>query len=162
MDRYKITQDEVMCNNVKSAPTYLKGEDPAANKHIFDKLPELIVEKFNRFVDGFNTMVDEKLAEHDIMVGAGDMLRAVYDTDYDGIVDNTKRFDGHSADYFATKTELETAQTTADNAMAKAGGEFSGDVAAYNENRATSSLRNIEVRITDTAGELQATNKIIM
>ena len=57
---------------------------------------------------------------------------------------------------------VQTAQTTAENAMPKGGGAFTGDVAAYNGNRATASLRNTEVRITGTDGELQSTNKIIM
>jgi len=161
VEEYLITKGEVEENNVKSAPTNIRGGDPVANKHIFDKLPELIVDKFNRFISSFGRLVDDKLAAHDIAIGAGDMAKAVYDTDGDGIVDNAKHLDGHGADYFAAKTEVEAAQTTADNAMAKAGGEFSGDVTAYNENRATACLRNIEVRITDTSGELQATNKII-
>lgn len=48
------------------------------------------------------------------------------------------------------------------NAMPKAGGIFTGDVTAYSENRTSACLRNTEVRITNTEGELQSTNKIIM
>ena len=40
-------------------------------------------------------------------------------------------------------------------------GAFAEDVAAYNENRETSSLRNIEIRTSSASGTLQSTNKII-
>ena len=60
-----------------------------------------------------------------------------------------------------TEVSVQRAQYTADAAMPRAGGDFVGDVAAYSTNRATSCLRNIEVRTTDTTGTLQCTNKII-
>lgn len=41
-------------------------------------------------------------------LGAGDMLKSVYDTDGDGIVDNAKKFNGQTIDYFANKTQLNT------------------------------------------------------
>ena len=162
MDKYKISRSEIDSNNVKSAPTHNANEEPRVNKHIFDKLPELIAEKYNMFIDNFKTVVKEMLTEHDMAIGAGDMQRAVYDADGDGVVDNAKHLDGHGVDYFAAKTEVETAQATAEAAMPRSGGEFLADVMAYNENRASACLRNIEVRITNTSGKLQATNKIIM
>ncbi len=42
------------------------------------------------------------LAEQIGNAGGGDMTKAVYDTDNDGVVDNAKQLDGHPADYFAT------------------------------------------------------------
>lgn len=36
--------------------------------------------------------------------GGGDMLKAAYDADNDGVVDDAKKLDGHAADYFATST----------------------------------------------------------
>lgn len=168
MDKYKITASEVEQNNVKSAPTHIYGSDPVENKHIFDKLPELIVDKFNSFLAAFNSLVDEKLTERDVKIGAGDMLQAVYDADDDGIVDKAKsaaeaeKLGGCGAEYFASAEAVAKAQSAADAAMPKSGGEFTGYVAACNENRAASELRNIEVRITDTEGEMQSTNKIIM
>lgn len=40
-------------------------------------------------------------------LGAGDMLKSVYDTDGDGIVDNAEKLDGKGLDYFASKEELQ-------------------------------------------------------
>lgn len=42
------------------------------------------------------------LAEQIGNAGGGDMTKAVYDTDNDGVVDNAKKLDGHEASYFAT------------------------------------------------------------
>lgn len=50
MEDYKISQSEIENNNVKSAADLLKGE-PRDNKNVFDRLPELIAERFNGFVD---------------------------------------------------------------------------------------------------------------
>lgn len=41
--------------------------------------------------------------------GAGDMLKAIYDTDNDGTVDNAAQLGGHGADYFATAEHGHTA-----------------------------------------------------
>lgn len=38
--------------------------------------------------------------------GGGDMLKSTYDQNMDGIVDNASALEGHSASYFATKTDL--------------------------------------------------------
>ena len=40
-----------------------------------------------------------------VVNGGGDMLKATYDNDGDGIVDNSKQLDGHTSDYFATKED---------------------------------------------------------
>ena len=50
----------------------------------------------------------------------------------------------------------------ADSKMAISGGTFTGNTMAYSGNRTTACLRNTEVRISSTTGELQSTNKIIM
>ena len=50
MENYKISQNEIVNNNVKSAADTLKG-DPRDNKAIFDRLPELIAERHNSLVD---------------------------------------------------------------------------------------------------------------
>lgn len=54
MNEYKITQSEIDINNVKSAPDTINAEGEVAArdiKDIFDRLPELIAEKHNLFVD---------------------------------------------------------------------------------------------------------------
>lgn len=57
------------------------------------------------------------LAEQIGNAGGGDMTKAVYDTDNDGVVDNAKKLDGHPADYFATP-ETVTAAITAQKGQA--------------------------------------------
>lgn len=49
------------------------------------------------------------LAEQIGNAGGGDMTKAVYDTDNDGVVDNAKKLDGHEAAYFATPETVTTA-----------------------------------------------------
>jgi hypothetical protein len=38
--------------------------------------------------------------------GAGDMEKRIYDTDNDGVVDNSEQLEGHGASYFATASDL--------------------------------------------------------
>lgn len=118
----KITDIEISENNVKSAPDVLNadGEKSARDiKHIFDRLPELIAGKYNRLVDYIN----DKLCTKDEMaqtvmqevkaIGAEEIARQIYDSDNDGMVDNAKHLNGQPAGYYATKTEVETAQKNA-------------------------------------------------
>lgn len=58
------------------------------------------------------------------------MFKSVYDTNNDGVIDNAEKLSGHDVNYFATKTEVETAQTTADNAIQKSGDNLTGNVEA--------------------------------
>lgn len=54
-------------------------------------------------------VLNDKLAEINTNIenlGAGDMLKSVYDTDDDGVVDNSKRLSGQTIDYFANKSQL--------------------------------------------------------
>lgn len=59
MEEYKITDAEISQNNVKSAADKVDGS-PQENKHIFDKLPELIILRLNGFVQA----VAEKFLEY--------------------------------------------------------------------------------------------------
>lgn len=93
MDEYIITQEEIDENNVKSAPDQFEGEAEEA-KHIFDKLPELIAEKFNKLVgyikETFYTkaQTDAIVRERVQNIGAGDMSQTEYDSNEDGIVNS--------------------------------------------------------------------------
>lgn len=73
------------------------------------------------------------------------MLKSVYDTDGDGIVDNSEALGGYTASSF----------------MLKSGGTFTGNAVAYSTNRTTNSLRNIAV-YDSTGATLQSTNSIQM
>lgn len=61
------------------------------------------------------------LAEQISNAGGGDMLKSVYDTNDDGVVDNAAKLDGHTADYFATPE-------TVTNTIAAQKGQASGIV----------------------------------
>lgn len=99
--------------------------------------------------------VDGKLVE----IGAGDMAKSVYDptgrgSDIFAAVDEAK----NAAD--AAGEAAAGAQTTADGAMPKNGGNFSGIAYASWENTDTPCLRNIEVK--DAAGMVrQSTNLMV-
>lgn len=47
---HKVTSSEIQANNVKSAPDMLVGTEQE-NKHIFDKLVELFISKYNSLID---------------------------------------------------------------------------------------------------------------
>ena len=48
------------------------------------------------------------LADQIQNAGGGDMTKAVYDADGDGVVDNAAKLDGHAASYFATPSSVES------------------------------------------------------
>ena len=75
----------------------------------FDSLGNLAIDKFNNVVEAVGDTItndDTKLptmaaiVAYVTMMGGGDMLKAVYDTDEDGIVDNYEALEGHNAVYF--------------------------------------------------------------
>ena len=174
MENYKITAQEILQNNVKSAADRLDGT-PQENKNVFDRLPELIASKLNAFVeyvfgsvytkDRVDEIVDKKVdsavvykkeevytkAETDSRInaavfdsGSADMQKTVYDSDNDGIVEyadsamvaeDAQKLNGNTADYYATAQQVDAVQMTAEeayntanNAMPKSGGEFTGEV----------------------------------
>ena len=60
---------------------------------------------------------DESGLEFDSPSGSGDMLKSTYDTDNDGIVDNSEQLESHPASYFldrANHTGTQTASTISD------------------------------------------------
>lgn len=54
MDKYKITEQEMLDNGVEGAAHYFNG-DPDENQKIFDKLPRLIAARHNAFVEKMST-----------------------------------------------------------------------------------------------------------
>lgn len=114
----KITEQEVNNLYVQGAPDKLTGS-AEENKRVFDKLPLMIVDKYNALVETVETeltrsdeniptsnavykALDEKVAE----LGAGDMSKAVYDTDGSGVVDNAERLGGQLPEYYAAKSDV--------------------------------------------------------
>ena len=75
----------------------------------FDSLANLAIDKFNAVVNcvGGGVINDDKkiptmadIVAYVVGMGGGDMLTTVYDTDHDGIVDNSEALEGHNSLYF--------------------------------------------------------------
>lgn len=88
METFKIKQTEINDNNVKSAPDCMVG-DPCQIKDTFDKLPELIANRFNKLVDNVysKAQVEERINNKVVEISSADMVKAVYDKNADGVVD---------------------------------------------------------------------------
>lgn len=95
------------------------------------------------------TALIEKLRQEiaDVESGTEIMLKSVYDTDGSGIVDDSEKLGGQLPEYYATAEAVAAAQNTADNAMPKSGGTFTGEVYSSNmtHHPAIGCFRNIEV-----------------
>ena len=123
MDKYKITENEKV-SGVVAAPTTLT-DTAQNNKMVFDRLPKLIADKFNDFVDavvekfkGYYTKkeTDEQITERIKETGGGDMLSSEYATEGEpGVVKmatNARQLDGKNADYFMAKANFEFDKAT--------------------------------------------------
>lgn len=102
------------------------------------------------------TALIEKLRQEiaDVESGAEIMLKSVYDTDGSGIVDDSEKLGGQLPEYYATAEAVTEAQNTANNAMPKSGGTFTGAVQADWGIRAGDYLRNINVKTSDGSTEI--------
>lgn len=93
-----------------------------ANKALLDSLTAILFEAYNRLVTmlaGVNSVTDVVTNDTTVLpsgkaivdfvqqMGGGDMLKEVYDTDNDGVVDNADALNGHPDTYFATVTALQ-------------------------------------------------------
>lgn len=163
MDKYIISAEEISANNVKSAADLLKG-DPAQNKSVFDRLPELIAEKLNGFIVAVKAkfaeyytkaeteaVIDERMQQ----AGNADMQQAVYDKNHNGVVDDAERLGGHLPEYFANQ----------DTAVLKSGGKLTGNVEAASVAGDVLGIRNMiffdsaGVEITDNISAIKCYDK---
>lgn len=76
------------------------------------------------------------------LAGGGDMQREIYDTNFDGIVDNAERLGGQLPSYFAKQSDLETVQGSINN--------INNDISVINTNISTID-QNITTLQSDTA-----------
>lgn len=124
MDKYKITENEKV-SGVVAAPNTLT-DTAQNNKMVFDRLPKLIADKFNGFVDAVKTKfteyytkeeTDEQITERIKYTGGGDMLSEEYAVEGEvGVVKtaaNARQLDGKNADYFMAKANFEFDEATA-------------------------------------------------
>jgi hypothetical protein len=107
-DTYKITSADRADKGVTGLPD-TPGLSTGDMQARFDSLGNLSTDKFNALVEcvgGGITNDDTKLptmadiVAYVVAMGGGDMTKAVYDTDDDGVVDNSEALEGHNALYF--------------------------------------------------------------
>lgn len=107
-DTYKITSADRVNKGVTGLPD-TPGLSTGDMQARFDSLGNLAIDKFNAVVDSVDDIVvnDSKklptmkaIVDYVVSMGGGDMTKAVYDTDNDGVVNNAALLDGHSPSYF--------------------------------------------------------------
>lgn len=107
-DAYKITSADRAGKGVTGLPD-TPGLSTGDMQARFDSLGNLSIDKFNAVVDsvgdtitndGLKLPTMKAIVAYVSVMGGGDMTKAVYDTDDDGVVDNSKLFDGKSVTDF--------------------------------------------------------------
>lgn len=113
-DAYKISSADRSGKGVTGLPD-TPGLSTGDMQARFDSLGNLAIDKFNAVVDAVTDTVtndDTKLPTNKAIVnyvtlmGGGDMLKSVYDTDDDGIVDNSEALEGHNSLYFKNQYDI--------------------------------------------------------
>lgn len=113
-DAYKVTSADRVDKGVTGLPD-TPGLSTGDMQARFDSLGNLAIDKFNNVVDAVGggvvnddtkipTMKD--IVDYVVAMGGGDMTKAVYDTDDDGIVDNSEALEGHNSLYFKNQYEI--------------------------------------------------------
>ena len=107
-DAYRISSADRTGKGVTGLPD-TPGLSTGDMQARFDSLTNLSIDKFNAVVDAVGDVItndDTKIptmaaiVAYVVEMGGGDMLKSVYDTDNDGIVDNSEALGGHNALYF--------------------------------------------------------------
>ena len=113
-DTYKITSADRTGKGVTGLPD-TPGLSTGDMQARFDSLGNLAIDKFNAVVDTVSDTVtndDLKIPNNKAIVnyvqrmGGGDMTKAIYDTDDDGIVDNSEALEGHNSLYFKNQYDI--------------------------------------------------------
>ena len=113
-DAYKISSADRTGKGVTGLPD-TPGLSTGDMQARFDSLGNLAIDKFNAVVDAVTDTVtndDTKLptnkaiVDYVVSMGGGDMTKAIYDTDDDGIVDNSEALEGHNALYFKNQYDI--------------------------------------------------------
>lgn len=113
-DAYKISSADRSGKGVTGLPD-TPGLSTGDMQARFDSLGNLAIDKFNAVVDNVTDTVtndDTKLptnkaiVDYVVSMGGGDMTKAVYDTDDDGIVDNSEALEGHNSLYFKNQYDI--------------------------------------------------------
>ena len=113
-DAYKISSADRSGKGVTGLPD-TPGLSTGDMQARFDSLGNLAIDKFNNVVEAVGDTIsndDTKLptmkaiVDYVVSMGGGDMTKAVYDTDDDGIVDNSEALEGHNSLYFKNQYDI--------------------------------------------------------
>ena len=113
-DTYKISSADRAGKGVTGLPD-TPGLSTGDMQARFDSLGNLSIDKFNAVVDsvgdsitndGLKLPTMKAIVAYVSAMGGGDMTKAVYDTDDDGVVDNSKLFDGKAVTDFINEYTL--------------------------------------------------------
>ena len=113
-DAYKISSADRTGKGVTGLPD-TPGLSTGDMQARFASLGNLAIDKFNAVVDAVTDTVtndDTKLptnkaiVDYVVALGGGDMLKAIYDTNDDGVVDNSEALEGHNSLYFKNQYDI--------------------------------------------------------
>ena len=113
-DAYKISSADRTGKGVTGLPD-TPGLSTGDMQARFDSLGNLAIDKFNAVVDAVTDTVtndDTKLptnkaiVDYVVSMGGGDMTKAVYDADDNGVVDNSEALEGHNSLYFKNQYDI--------------------------------------------------------
>ena len=113
-DTYKISSADRSGKGVTGLPD-TPGLSTGDMQARFDSLGNLAIDKFNAVVDSVGDAVtndDTKLptmkaiVDYVVSMGGGDMTKAVYDTDDDGVVDDSERLGGEAPTHYRNQYTL--------------------------------------------------------
>ena len=113
-DTYKITSADRTGKGVTGLPD-TPGLSTGDMQARFDSLANLSIDKFNALVecvgdliadDGQRIPTMKAIVAYVEHMGGGDMMKAVYDTNNSGVVDNAEALGGHNAVYFKNQYVL--------------------------------------------------------
>ena len=113
-DTYKISSADRSGKGVTGLPDK-PGLSTGDMQARFDSLGNLAIDKFNAVVDSVSDTVtnddlkipnNKAIVDYVVSMGGGDMTKAIYDTDDDGIVDNSEALEGHNSLYFKNQYDI--------------------------------------------------------
>lgn len=113
-DAYKVTSTDRADKGVTGLPD-TPGLSTGDMQARFDSLGNLAIDKFNAMLeaatdtvtnDGEKFPTSKAIVAYVSAMGGGDMVKAVYDTDDDGVVDNSEQLNGHGEEYYRNQYEI--------------------------------------------------------
>lgn len=113
-DEYGIKSSDRVGKGVTGLPD-TPGLSTGDMQERFDSLGNLAIDKFNAVVNSVGDVIENSpiklptmaaIVAYVQLLGGGDMLKLIYDTNDDGVVDNAEKLNGHSEVYFRNQYEI--------------------------------------------------------